>query len=58
MVDFVNWYSSRIHGALWIEIGENPNEAFIRKAPPESMLCLFFSLTEKISDGGDTYAFL
>ncbi len=56
--EFVNWYNRRIHGTLWLEIGENPEEAFIRKAPPESLLGLFLSLSEKISDGGGTSAFL
>ena len=46
---FVKWYNRRIHGALWLEIGENPEGVFIRKAPPESLLGLFFSLTEKLS---------
>ncbi len=55
---FVKWYDHRIHGALWLEIGENPEEALIQKAPPESLLGLFFSLSKKISAGGDTNAFL
>ena len=29
--EFVNWYNSRLHGALWFEIGENQNEVFSAK---------------------------
>ena len=30
--EFLAWYNNRIHGSLWLQIGENPSEAFIRKA--------------------------
>ena len=42
--EFVNWYNNRIHGALWLEFGENPNEAFVRKLQPESILGLFMRI--------------
>jgi transposase InsO family protein len=54
MDEFIEWYNRRIHGSLWLEIGENPNDAFIRKAPPESLLGLFLSLPP----GGENHAFL
>ena len=54
MDEFIEWYNRRIHGSLWLEIGENPNDAFIRKAPPESLLGLFLSS----SPGGESHAFL
>ena len=40
--EFKDWYNDRIHGALNLEWGETPNEAFIRKLRQESMLALFF----------------
>ena len=30
---FIDWYNARIHGALWLEIGEKPKEAFVRELP-------------------------
>jgi len=33
--EFINWYNNLIHGALWLEIGENPKNAFERKMPPK-----------------------
>jgi len=42
--EFASWYNRRIHGALWLEIGETPEWAFQRKMPPESMLGLFSKL--------------
>ena len=42
--EFVNWYNNRIHGALWLEYGENPNEAFVRKMPGECILGLFMKM--------------
>ena len=44
MEDFIEWYNARIHGALWLEIGERPEEAFIRKLPPENLLGLFMKM--------------
>jgi len=38
---FLDWYNDRLHGALWLEIAENPREAFVRKLPPEVLLGLF-----------------
>ena len=45
---FLNWYNDRIHGALWLEFGETPKEAVIRKLPPECLLGLFMGW----ADGG------
>lgn len=42
--EFISWYNNRIHGALWLEIGERPEEAFWRKLPPESLLGLFMGM--------------
>jgi len=42
--EFAAWYNRRIHRALWLEIGETPEQAFQRKMPPESMLGLFSKL--------------
>ena len=44
MDEFISWYNHRIHGALWLEIGERPEEAFWRKLPPESLLGLFLKM--------------
>jgi len=38
---FLEWYNDRLHGALWLEIGETPAEAMFRKLQPESLLGLF-----------------
>ena len=57
MDDFISWYNHRIHGSLWLQIGENPSEAFIRKAPPESLLGLFFSISQSNECGGENHAF-
>jgi len=46
--EFIEWYNNRIHGALWLEIGERPEEAFIRKIPPENLLGLFMKMNEDI----------
>lgn len=40
--EFKDWYNDRLHGALKLEWGETPNEAFIRKLQPESILGLVF----------------
>ncbi len=50
--EFILWYNNRIHGALWIEIGETPSDAFVRKTSEESLLELFFSISEKNDKGG------
>jgi len=42
--EFKEWYNDRIHGALKLEWCEIPDEAFIRKMRPESILGLFFKL--------------
>ena len=49
--DFISWYNNRIHGALWLEIGERPKEAFWRKLPPESLLGLFLEMDVSDKDG-------
>jgi len=46
--EFIEWYNNRIHGALWLEIGERPEEAFIRKLPPENLLGSFMKMNEEI----------
>jgi transposase InsO family protein len=46
---FVAWYNSRIHGALNLEIGETPQEAFIRKLRSESLFGLFWKRIERWS---------
>ncbi len=38
---FIAWYNERLHGALWVDIGECPREAVVRKLQPESLLGLF-----------------
>ena len=40
--EFMEWYNDRIHGALRLDWGETPSEAFIRKMQPESLLGIFF----------------
>ena len=42
LTEWVDWYNNRLHGALKLEWGETPNEAFIRKRQPESILGLFW----------------
>jgi len=41
MAEFIAWYNDRLHGALWVDIGECPREAVVRKLQPESLLGLF-----------------
>jgi transposase InsO family protein len=38
---FKTWYNNRIHGALDLEIGETPQEAFIRKLRSECLCGMF-----------------
>jgi putative transposase len=38
---FLIWYNNRIHGALDYREGETPEEAFLRRAPPEAIIGLF-----------------
>jgi len=50
--EFADWYNHRIHGSLWLKIGENPEEAFLRKAPQEALLGLFMEqIDRRKSDG-------
>lgn len=44
---FAEWYNNRIHGALDLECGETPNEAFVRKLGSESILGLFLEWNER-----------
>ena len=44
--EFVRWYNARIHGSLRLDWGETPDEAFIRKLKPESILGLFFKTVD------------
>jgi putative transposase len=39
--EFVEWYNNRLHGSLWLEMGETPDGAFIRKLRPECLIWLF-----------------
>jgi putative transposase len=39
--EFMTWYNNRIHGALDLETGETPDEAFVRRLRPEVLLGLF-----------------
>lgn len=41
---FLQWYNHRLHGSLWLEIGENPSEALLRKLDPSSLLGQFMEL--------------
>jgi len=43
---FIRWYNRRIHGALWLQIGECPAEAVWRKNQPASTLGLFWRLNQ------------
>ncbi|HDS44991.1 MAG TPA: hypothetical protein ENN68_02655 [Methanomicrobia archaeon] len=40
---FLTGYSNRIHGALDFHEGETPEEAFLRRAPPEAILGRFLT---------------
>jgi len=40
--EFLGWYNDRLHGGLWLEIGETPNEAVLRKLQPECILGAFW----------------
>ncbi|MEK6959862.1 MAG: hypothetical protein AABX47_01700 [Nanoarchaeota archaeon] len=40
--EWIDWYNNRLHGALRLEWGETPNQAFIRKLPPETLIGLMF----------------
>ncbi len=42
--EFARWYNDRMHGALWMEIGECPKMAVTRKNRPESVLGLLWRL--------------
>ena len=42
--EFIQWYNHRLHGSLWLEIGENPSEALIRKLDPSVLLGYFMEL--------------
>jgi putative transposase len=44
---FAEWYNNRIHGALDLDCGETPNEAFIRKIRGENLRGLFLDRTAR-----------
>lgn len=44
--EFASWYNRRIHGALLLEYGETPSEAFMRKQRPEVLVGLFSRMVE------------
>jgi len=39
--EFIRWYNPRMHGALWVDIGEYPQEAVFRKSNLATLLGLF-----------------
>ena len=39
---WIKWYNNRLHGALNLDWAETPNQAFIRKLPPETLIGLMF----------------
>lgn len=41
--DYIDWYNNRLHGALRLDWAETPNEAFLRKARPESLIGMVFT---------------
>ncbi len=43
---FLQWYNQRLHGSLWLEIGESPQDALIRKMDPGVLLGMFMRWTE------------
>ena len=43
---WIDWYNNRLHGALKLEWGETPHEAFIRKRRPEAILGQFWRMIE------------
>jgi len=43
---FRNWYNRRIHGALSLEMGETPKEAFVRRLGSQSLCGLFWKRME------------
>jgi hypothetical protein len=45
----MKWYNNRIHGALNLEIGETPQEAFIRKLRRECLCGMFLKRIERWS---------
>jgi len=38
--EFIRWYNQRMHGTLWVDIGECPQEALFRKSNPANLLGL------------------
>ena len=40
--EYMIWYNNRLHGALNLDWAETPEQAFIRKMRPESMIGLMF----------------
>ena len=44
--DLLDWYNNRMHGSLNMRFAETPNEAFIRKMPPECWMWLAKKLFE------------
>lgn len=41
--EWIMWYNARLHGALLLEWAETPDEAFLRKLPPECLVGLVFT---------------
>ena len=39
--EFIQWHNQRMHGALWVDIGECPQNAVFQKSNPANLLGLF-----------------
>lgn len=46
MIELIEWYNNRMHGSLNLRVCETPNQAFIRKLPPEVWMWLAKDLLE------------
>ena len=44
--EFLVWYNQRLHGSLWLEIGESPQDALIRKLEQGVLLGMFMRWNE------------
>lgn len=44
--ELIDWYNNRMHGSLNMRVCETPNQAFIRKMPPECWMWLAKDLLE------------
>ena len=44
--EFLQWYNQRLHGSLWLEMGESPQDALIRKLEQGVLLGMFMRWNE------------